>query len=190
MEARKLIDTLILAEKLKDTMRHCYTKNGRRESVAEHCWMASLMAYFMKDEFPEVDMDKVIRMILIHDLGECFTGDIPVFNKTAKDEEKEKEALYQWVRTLPEIYAEEMISLYEEMEKRETVEAKIFKAIDGMEAVLQHNISDIATWLPNEYELNQTYAVDKVEFSEYLREVREELRKDTVKKIEEEGKLR
>ena len=186
MEARKLIDTLILTEKLKDTMRHCYTTNGRRESVAEHCWMASLMAYFMKDEFSEVDMDKVIRMILIHDLGECFTGDIPVFNKTAKDEEKEKEALYQWVRTLPEIYAEEMISLYEEMEKRETVEAKIFKSIDGMEAVLQHNISDISTWLPNEYELNQTYAVDKVEFSEYLREVREELRKDTVKKIEEE----
>ena len=186
MEARKLIDTLILTEKLKDTMRHCYTTNGRRESVAEHCWMASLMAYFMKDEFPEVDMDKVIRMILIHDLGECFTGDIPVFNKTAKDEEKEKEALYQWVRTLPGKFAEEMIELYEEMEKRETIEAKIFKAIDGMEAVLQHNISDIATWLPNEYELNQTYAVDKVEFSEYLREVREELRKDTVKKVEEE----
>lgn len=42
MEARKLIDTMMLEEKLKDTMRHCYTKNGRRESVAEHCWMASL----------------------------------------------------------------------------------------------------------------------------------------------------
>ena len=185
MEARKLIDTLILAEKLKDTMRHCYTTNGRRESVAEHCWMASLMAYFMKDEFPDVDMDKVIRMILIHDLGECFTGDIPVFNKTMEHEEKEKELLYNWVKTLPGEFADEMLALYEEMEKRETLEARVFKAIDGMEAVLQHNISDIATWLPNEYELNQTYATDKVEFSEYLKEVREELRKDTVKKIEE-----
>lgn len=184
MEARKLIDTLILAEHLKDTMRHCYTKNGRRESVAEHCWMASLMAYFMKDEFPDVDMDKVIRMIMIHDLGECFTGDIPVFDKTAEDEEKEKELLYDWVKTLPGEFANEMIALYEEMEKRETPEAKVFKAIDGMEAVLQHNISDIATWLPNEYELNLTYATDKVAFSEYLKEVREELRKDTLSKIE------
>lgn len=139
----------------------------------------------MKDEFPEVDMDKVIHMILIHDLGECFTGDIPVFNKTAEHEEKEKELLYQWVKTLPENLSDEMMELYEEMEKQETAEAKIFKAIDGMEAVLQHNISDISTWLPNEYELNQTYAMDKVEFSEYLKEVREELRKDTVKKIEE-----
>ena len=70
------------------------------------------------------------------------------------------------------------------MEALETLEAKIFKAIDGMEAVLQHNISDISTWLPNEYELNQTYGWDKVDFSKYLREVREELRKDTVKIIE------
>lgn len=185
MEARKLIDTMILAERLKDTFRHCYTQNGRRESVAEHCWMASLMAYFMKDEFPDVDMDKVIRMILIHDLGECFTGDIPVFNKTAEHEEKEKEVLHNWVKTLPGEFADEMISLYEEMEKRETPEAKVFKAIDGLEAVLQHNISDISTWLPNEYELNLTYAIDKVAFSEYLKEVREELRKDTVVKIEE-----
>ena len=184
MEARKLIDTLILAEKLKDTMRHCYTTNGRRESVAEHCWLASLMAYFMKDEFPNVDMDKVIRMILIHDLGECFTGDVPVFNKTEAHEEKERELLYNWVNTLPEDFSKEIMELYEEMEKLETVEARLFKAIDGMEAVLQHNISDISTWLPNEYELNQIYAMDRVGFSEYLKEVREELRKDTVKKIE------
>ena len=184
MQARKLIDTLILAEKLKDTMRHCYTTNGRRESVAEHCWLASLMAYFMKDEFPDVDMDKVIRMILIHDLGECFTGDVPVFNKTEAHEQKEKELLYSWVKTLPEDFSKEMMALYEEMEKLETVEARIFKAIDGMEAVVQHNISDISTWLPNEYELNQTYAMDRVGFSQYLKEVREELRKDTVKKIE------
>ena len=188
MEARKLLDIMNLAERLKDTTRHCYTKNGRKESVGEHCWMASLMAFFLRDEFPEADMDKVMKMIIIHDLGEAFTGDIPTFDKTDANEKTEEELLYGWVRSLPEPYAQEMLSLYEEMAERKTLEAKIYKAIDGMEAVIQHNISDISTWIPREYELNVTYADDKVAFSDYLKELREEIRKDTLEKIEEAKK--
>lgn len=186
MKPRKLLDTLIAADRLKDVTRHCYTAGGRRESVAEHCWRAALMAYFLKDEFPEADMDKVVTMCLIHDLGEAFTGDIPTFDKTKADEEKEEKLLYDWVKTLPEPYADEMLSLYEEMAALETVEAKIYKAIDGLEAVLAHNESNISTWIPYEYELNKTYAQDKVQFSSYLREVRRLLREDTEQKIEEE----
>ena len=185
MKARELLEALQIAERLKDATRHCYTKNGRHESVAELSWMMTLMAYFMKDEFPEVDMDKVVRMCIIHDLGECFTGDIPTFDKTAVHEENEETLLYSWVRTLPENYANEMIALYEEMAKRKTIESKIYKAIDGLEALIQHNISDLSTWIPKEYELNKTYADDKVAFSEYLTELREEIRKDTMKKIGE-----
>ena len=185
MEARKLLEVLQIAERLKDATRHCYTKNGRHESVAEHSWMMTLMAYFMKDEFPQVDMNKVIQMCIIHDLGECFTGDIPTFDKTKMDEETEENLLYNWVRTLPENYANEMITLYEEMAERKTLESKIYKAIDGLEALIQHNISDLSTWIPKEYELNKTYADDKVAFSEYLTELREEIRKDTMEKIGE-----
>ena len=185
MDPRTLIDSLNVAERLKDTTRHCYTKNGRHESVAEHSWMTTLMAFFIKDEFPEVDMDKVIKMCIIHDLGEAFTGDIPAFDKTEGNEQTEKEMLYNWVNTLPENYTTEMLALYDEMEKRETLEAKVYKAIDGLEAVIQHNISDLSTWIPKEYELNKTYADDKVEFSEYLKALREEIRKDTLKKIGE-----
>ena len=185
MKVRELLDALQIAERLKDATRHCYTKNGRHESVAEHSWMMTLMAYFMKDEFPEVDMDKVIRMCIIHDLGECFTGDVPTFDKTKVHEENEEKLLYSWVRTLPENYANEMIALYEEMAERKTIESKIYKAIDGLEALIQHNISDLSTWIPKEYELNKTYADDKVAFSEYLTELREEIRKDTMGKIGE-----
>ena len=188
MDARALIDALTVAERLKDTMRHCYTKNGRRESVAEHCWMMTLAAFWMKDEFPEADMDKVLKMCLIHDLGEAFTGDVPAFEKTAADEQDEKALLYGWVASLPGGTAQEMLSLYDEMEKRETLEAKIYKAVDGLEAVIQHNLSDISTWLPLEYELNMTYADDKVAFSEYLRTLREEMRKDTLAKIDAAGR--
>ena len=147
--------------------------------------MMTLMAFFMRDEFPEADMDKVIRMCIIHDLGEAFTGDIPSFEKTKKDEDLEEELLDSWVKTLPAHYAEEMQALYKEMAERKTLEAKIYKAIDGLEAVVQHNISDLSTWIPREYELNLTYADDKVEFSDYLKVLREEIREDTKKKIEE-----
>ena len=187
MEARKLLDALLVAERLKDVTRHCYTKKGRHESVGEHSWMATLMAYFMKDEFPEADMNKVIQMLIIHDLGEAFTGDIPTFDKTAAHEATEEELLNNWVDTLPEPYAAEMKALYEEMAKRETLEAKIYKAIDNLEAVIQHNISDLETWIPKEYELNKVYGYDKVAFSEYLTGLRDEIKKDTLIKLGEEN---
>lgn len=185
MEPRKLLDALNVAERLKDTTRHCYTRKGRHESVAEHSWMMTLMAYFLKDELKDVNMDKVIKMCIIHDLGEAFTGDIPTFEKNEDHELIEEKLLYRWIESLPGCYSEEMHLLYEEMKQRETKEAKVYKAIDSLEALVQHNISDLSTWIPKEYELNKTYADDKVEFSEYLKELREEIRRDTLEKLGE-----
>ena len=76
-----------------------------------------------------------------------------------------------------------MINLYKEMEERQTLEAKIYKAIDSLEALIQHNFSDISTWSENEFELDLTYADDRVRFSDYLTCLREEIKKDTVEKI-------
>ncbi len=185
MDARKLLDIMSVAERLKDVTRHCYTQNGRHESVAEHCWMMSIMAFFLSDEFPEADMNKVIKMCIIHDMGEAFTGDIPTFDKTADNEKTEEDFLYSWVDSLPENYRSEMKALYSEMSELRTVESKIYKAIDGLEAVIQHNISDLSTWIPIEYELNKVYANDKVAFSDYLTKLRDEIRKDTLKKLGE-----
>ena len=98
MEAAALLQALHTAERLKDATRHCYTSGGRHESVAEHSWRISLMAYWVSDEFPEADMNKVIRMCLIHDLGEAFTGDIPTFLKTSSDEKREDKLLADWHR--------------------------------------------------------------------------------------------
>ena len=183
MEPRILLETLAVAERLKDTTRHCYTRKGRHESVAEHCWMMTLMAYFVRDEFPEADMDKVIRMCLIHDLGECFTGDIPTFLKSASDEKKEDTALFDWVASLPAPYNTELAALYTEMGALQTDEAKLYKALDKLEAVIQHNESDIRSWEPLEYDLNRTYAYDAVAFSPYLTKLREAVREDTEEKI-------
>ena len=186
MDVKKVLDILHVAERLKDTPRHCYTSGGRRESVAEHCWRISLMAFLLRDEFPDVDMDKVIRMCLIHDLGEAFTGDIPTFLKTEEDEKREEELLIRWVRTFPEPLQGEMLSLYKEMSDRTTPEARVFKAMDSLEAVIQHNESDISTWAENEYDLNLTYGNDKVTFSPYLTQLREAIREETLKKMEDD----
>ena len=183
MEARSLIDALSVAERLKDATRHCYTSGGRHESVAEHSWRLALTALFLRDEFPALDMDRVIRMCLIHDLGECFTGDIPSFLKSGGDEERERSALETWVASLPAPYSVELKTLYAEMDALETDEARLYKALDKLEAVIQHNESDIATWLPREYELNLTYADENVAFSDYLKRLREEIRRETRDKI-------
>ena len=183
MEARALLDALHVAERLKDETRHCYTSGGRHESVAEHSWRIALMAFWMKDKFPHVDNDKVIRMCLIHDLGECFIGDIPTFAKTDVDEAREEAELMAWVRSLPEPVSGEMEALYREMIALETPEAKLYKAMDKLEAIVQHNESDIATWEPHEYQLNMTYADDAVAWSPVLRELREAIRNDTKAKI-------
>lgn len=187
MKPEALLEAMHVAERLKDTMRHCYTSGGRRESVAEHSWRMTLMAYFVSDEFPEANWDRIYRMCLIHDLGECFTGDIPTFKKSEADETREEELLDRWVAQLPEPFCGEMRALYEEMAARRTLEARIYKAMDSLEAVIQHNESDIATWEPHEYELNRTYAYDRVAFSEYLTRLREAIRRETDAKIAAEG---
>ncbi|MDE7114431.1 MAG: HD domain-containing protein, partial [Acetatifactor sp.] len=82
MDIRTYLDFLKLAERLKCNTRHSYTSSGRRESVAEHSWRLALMAYLVRDEFPQLDIERVIQMCLFHDMGEAVTGDIPAFEKT------------------------------------------------------------------------------------------------------------
>lgn len=186
MNAREYLEILHVAEKLKDTPRHCTTSNRRTESVAEHSWRISLMAFLLKHEFKDVDINKVVDMCLIHDLGECFTGDIPTFIKTDEDRDVEDSLLNTWVKSLPTDVSNELMSLYEEMEAQETKEAKLYKSLDKLEALIQHNESPLDTWSENEFELNKTYAFDTVAYSDWLKELREAILEDTMNKIEGE----
>ena len=142
------------------------------------------MALLLRREFPDVNIDRVVDMCLIHDLGECFTGDIPTFIKTDSDRSVEDSLLDQWVSSLPEEVSAELKSLYAEMEAQETKESKIYKALDKLEALIQHNESPLSTWSENEYELNKTYAFNTVEFSDWLTELRKEILQDTLNKID------
>lgn len=183
MSPSSLLEILAVAKNLKCNTRHCQTSSGRQESVADHSWRLALMAMLVRDEFPDLDIDKVIRMCLIHDLGEAFTGDIPTFEKSAEDAEKEDAILMNWIASFPKPYNIELSELLSEMEALQTDESRLYKALDNLEAVIAHNESDISTWLPLEYELQFTYGRDKVTFSPYLQELKADIDQITAAKI-------
>ena len=187
MNFREYIDFLGKIEKLKCNTRHSWTSSGRRESVAEHSWRLSVMALLCADEFPELDINKVIKMCLIHDFGEAVTGDIPSFLKTDNNEEEELKAIKGLLDTLPECYRNEFSALYDEMAELSTPEARLYKALDNMEAVVSHNEAPISTWIPLEFTENLVYGHENAQWNEWTRGLRETLRQDSIKKIEREA---
>ena len=183
MNIRQYITFLNTIEKLKCNNRHSWTSSGRRESVADHSWRLAVMAMFCADEYPNLDINKVVKMCLVHDLGEVVTGDIPAFLKTENDEIEEAKAIESIISLLPESYKNELTDLFLEMSQLKTDEAKLFKSLDNLEAVISHNEADISTWLPCEYDENLTYGTKNCEWSEWTKNFREEIKKDSKRKL-------
>lgn len=190
MEAKELLEVLEVASRLKKNVRHCWIEEDRRESVADHSWRIALLAMLVskEDDFKDIDMDRVIRMCLIHDLGEAFTGDIPTFLKSGSDADKEDDIFLRWVEGFSSPQREEWLSLLNEMIELKTKEALVYKTLDKFEALISHNESDIKTWLPLEYDLQLTYGQELRGNIPYLDKLRDLIDEWTKKKIEEEKK--
>lgn len=187
MDWSAFLDFLALAERLKCATRHCTNSRGDPESVAEHSWRAALMAMLLAPEFPGVEIDRVVRMCIIHDLGEAVTGDIPTFLKNRADEETEDRAVAGMLATLPEETRREFSALFAEMNALETPEARLYKIIDKLEAVIQHNESPISTWEPLEYDLQRTYGQKEAAWFPQTAALRQEILRRTEQKIAEES---
>lgn len=185
MTPQEFLTILSRAAILKTTTCHCYTQENRKESVADHSWRIALMAMLLsgEPEFQDTDMNKVVRMCLIHDLGETFTGDIPSFEKTDQNVQTEDAQFLTWASTFPSPQRQEWLSLLDEMEKLQTKEARTYKALDKLEALISHNESDLSTWLPLEYDLQLTYGQENVKFSPYLTALRKCIDQWTLAKI-------
>ncbi|HEX2946678.1 MAG TPA: HD domain-containing protein [Clostridia bacterium] len=184
MEPVDIVKFLGLAEKLKCELRHSWTSTLRQESVAEHSWRLCVFSWLVKSRLQhEYDMDKVMKMCLFHDLGEAIAGDIPSFEKNDEDIEKEEAAIDQIIGMLDEELGSELEDLFTEMREQKSKEARLFNALDKLEAVIQHNESPIETWIPLEFELNKVYANEEVKGIEVMEELREVVRKDTIDKL-------
>ncbi|MFA6437925.1 MAG: HD domain-containing protein [Bacteriovoracaceae bacterium] len=148
------------AEKLKNELRHSFTSAGRQESVADHTWRMSLMAILLSSKLDKkVNIEKLLKMIVIHDIVEIQAGDTPVPFMVGNDalkldkELREQAAIEDVWRTLGSDIGEEIFKLWQEFEARETYEAKVANALDKLEVQVQHNEADISTWIPVEYDL-------------------------------------
>lgn len=188
MTPRELIEFLTLVEPLKHRLRHAWGADGRQESVAEHSWRLCLMAELLREEFPDTDMNKVIAMGLVHDFGEAITGDIPSFYKTEAHEAEEEKAVNALLARLPENLGGRISDLFAEMDALVTPEAKLWKALDNMEAVLTHNEAPLSSWIELEYTENIRYGEENVAFSPWMQALKAELNADSRRKISEEKK--
>ncbi|CAM4369573.1 HAD family hydrolase [Bacillus manliponensis] len=157
---KNILQVIALAEKLKYELRHSWLSNGRQESVAEHTWRMSLMAVLVQPYLDQpVQMEKLLKMIIIHDLVEAEAGDIPAFDTMNSEElkkqkqENEQKAILNIKQTLSGPLGEELYDLWMEFEEKETYEAKVANALDKLEVKIQHNEAHIDTWIPIEHKL-------------------------------------
>lgn len=185
MEPRAFLEFLHTAELLKCRTRHCWNPDGSRETVAEHSWRTALMAEMIRPQFPELDMNRVVSMCLFHDLGEAVTGDIPAFQKTGSDEKTEEAAIFGLLAALPQPQRQRLEELFREMLALKTPEARLYKALDKLEALISHNEAELSTWLPLEYDLQRTYGLDETADDPWLRALRQEVLRDTEEKIKQ-----
>ncbi len=187
---RNLLVFLNLSAKLKDELRHSWTSTGRQESVAEHTWQMAIMALLLHshlDKNNEVDLMKVLKMVLIHDLPEAIVGDLPCFQTDVSKQQKyENEyAAVNQLRSMLENneFGNEIHNLWMEFEEGETPESKFAKALDNLEVQIQHNMAPLDTWEPVEYELAMTKMDPFCSYDPFLERLCSGVKKDAVDKI-------
>jgi putative hydrolase of HD superfamily len=142
-----VLDFLRAAERLKSTVRSGYTSTGEPESVAEHTWRLCLMALVLRPAFPDVDFAKLVKICIIHDLGEAIHGDVPAPEQARRaaagvlggKAEQERRDLLELLGPLPVALRDEIAALWDEYEAAQSPEARIAKGLDKLETIMQHN---------------------------------------------------
>lgn len=175
----QLLDFLRGAEQLKSTLRSGYTAQGRPESTAEHTWRLCLMVMLFEDAYPGIDHHRLLKLCVIHDLGEALHGDIPaIYQNPAVDKAiEERRHFLELLTPLPADKQRDLLALWDEYNASVTPEARLAKAFDKLETVLQHtqgrNPPDF------DYAFNLSYARQYTNYDDLTRDLRARIDADT-----------
>ncbi|MBS1984480.1 MAG: HD domain-containing protein [Bdellovibrionales bacterium] len=149
---RKQIEFLVEADRLKSVLRvtGLIHDSSRRENSAEHSWTLALMAVMLSEHAREtVDILRVVKMCLLHDLVEIYTGDTIVYDQAGRDRQAqlERELAPKFFGRLPQDQAEEMLGLWFEFEEKKTSEARFAAAIDRLAPLIVNHRTGGGSWL-------------------------------------------
>lgn len=149
------------AERLKSVLRTAYTTTGRQEDTAAHTWRLCLMAMTFERELAPLDMTRVLKICVLHDLGEAIHGDQPAIAQNADKNTQERLDLLIVMAPLDEALKAEFLSLWEDYEKGTSREARLVKGLDKLETILQHSQGDNPADF--DYAFNLTYGRDQTD---------------------------
>ena len=159
----KILDFIIEIDKLKSVLRKTRPVGlDRYENSGEHSWHVCLSALMLKDYSNEtIDINHVIKMLLIHDLGEIDAGDTIIYQEDMQEVKlKELEGIRRIFGLLPAEISDEYIALWEEFEFEDTAEAKFARAVDRVPPVLHNLHGDLHSWKDNDIPIDKVLHVN------------------------------
>ncbi len=188
IESQRLGGTLSFlqaAERLKDTLRSGRTRQGRAESTAEHTWRLCLMAMLFESELEGIDHLKLLRLLVVHDLGEAISGDIPAVeqHRDPHRAERERADLISLCSPLSADLRDTIVRLWDEYAAGSSPEAMLAKGFDKIETMMQHLIGRND---PNfDYAFNLTYGRAQTDKHPLLRQIRSYVDAETSARMEQ-----
>ncbi len=162
---QKQVDFIKEIDKIKYIQRKSRLFNSdRRENDAEHSWHLAVMAIVLAEHSDKpIDLLKVLKMVLIHDIVEIDAGDTFFYSSTENHDNREEElaAAKRIFGILPKDQAEELIAIWNEFEDAETDEAKFAKSLDRFEPLLQDAVNDGGSWVEFDVPYQKVYDLNK-----------------------------
>ncbi|WP_417524784.1 HD domain-containing protein [Marinovum sp.] len=171
----RMLSFLQRAEALKDTMRSGHTGRGHPESVAAHSWSLCLLVLLLEDEIAGVDLLQLLRLCLVHDLGEAISGDVPAIHQDPADDKsaKERADLVTLCEGLPDDVTARLLALWEEYDRGQSSEAVLAKGLDKIETMVQHVTGDQVSDF--DYLWNLGYGTSRTDRTPLLQELRQKV---------------
>lgn len=187
---QQLLDFFHLCERIKTEYRHGKTSDNENDRVASHSWRLAILILFINPFLGKnIDLLKAIKIALIHDLPESITGDQAyfkhMFNQEEKDKKRQKEnkAIEIIAAKLPTNNKNELLHLWQEYESQLTYESKVVKALDKIEAQIQHNEADISVWNKYDRKHYNTFLDQFCDFDESLKVLKVLVQNESKKKL-------